>query len=84
MKEPSTFPLPLITRRKLSLCNGIDKKEIWIAYMGKVYDVTESRLWKGGKHYEHWAGQDLTEELKDAPHTEDVFKRYPLIGVLED
>lgn len=52
--------------------------------MGKVYDVTESRLWKGGKHYEHWAGQDLTEELKDAPHTEDVFKRYPLIGVLED
>lgn len=76
--------LPIITRRKLSLCNGTDRYEIWIAYEGLVYDVTESRLWRGGKHYEHWAGQDLTLELKDAPHTTEVFKRYPLIGKLEE
>ncbi len=84
MEKQVKHPLPVITRRKLSLCNGADKMEIWIAYKGKVYDVTESRLWKGGKHYEHWAGQDLTHELKDAPHTVEVFKRYPLIGILED
>ncbi|MFM8914246.1 MAG: cytochrome b5 domain-containing protein [Flammeovirgaceae bacterium] len=72
----------LITRAQLALRNGQDKPEVWIAFQGKVYDVTSSRLWKNGKHYEHWAGQDLTEELKDAPHTEEVFKKFGAIGRL--
>jgi predicted heme/steroid binding protein len=48
-----------------------------------VYDVTTSRLWFKGKHYEHWAGQDLTDELKDAPHTERVFERVKVVGRLD-
>lgn len=72
-----------ITKRQLSLRNGQDKPEIWVAYRGVVYDVTESRLWRNGKHYEHWAGQDLTEELVDAPHTNEVFKRFKAIGQLQ-
>ncbi len=75
--------LPLITRAQLALRNGQDKPEVWIAYQGKVFDVTRSRLWREGKHYEHWAGQDLTDELKDAPHTEDVFIKFKIIGKLE-
>ncbi|MBS1952164.1 MAG: conserved hypothetical protein with cytochrome b5-like binding domain [Cytophagales bacterium] len=74
----------LITRAQLALRNGQDKPEVWIAYLGNVYDATESRLWRQGKHYEHWAGQDLTDELKDAPHTEKVFERLALIGKLID
>ncbi len=73
----------IISRRQLSLHNGQDKEEVWIAYKGMVYDVSGSRLWRDGKHYEHWAGQDLTEELPDAPHTEEVFKRMPCIGILK-
>ena len=76
-------PLPIITRVQLSLRNGQDKPQVWIAYRGQVYDVSRSRLWREGKHYEHWAGQDLTDELKDAPHTEEVFSRFKLIGRLE-
>ncbi|MFN4084983.1 MAG: cytochrome b5 domain-containing protein [Spirosomataceae bacterium] len=71
-----------ITKQQLSLRNGQDKDEIWIAFQGKVYDVTGSRLWARGKHYEHWAGQDLTAELQDAPHTDHVFDRFPVIGLL--
>ncbi len=71
-----------LTISQLALRNGQDREEIWIAFKDKVYDVTESRLWKNGKHYEHWAGQDLTEELKDAPHTEKVFDRMTQIGVI--
>lgn len=71
-----------VTRSQLALRNGQDRDEIWIAYRGKVYDVTKSRLWQGGKHYEHWAGQDLTDELPDAPHTEKVFERFVQIGIL--
>ncbi len=71
------------TLQQLALRNGQDKPEIWIAYHGTIYDVTDSRLWKDGKHYEHWAGQDLTLELKDAPHTEKVFERLEKIGMLK-
>ena len=70
------------TKEQLALRNGQDKEEIWCAYKGNIYDLTNSRLWKDGLHYEHWAGQDLTEELKDAPHTEKVFEKYIIIGEL--
>lgn len=76
--------LPVYTKNQLALRNGQDKPEIWVAYQGLIYDVTESRLWKNGKHYEHWAGQDLTEELMNAPHTNAVFSRFKLIGSLKD
>jgi predicted heme/steroid binding protein len=75
--------LPEFTRSQLALRNGQDRAEIWVAYKGLIYDVTASRLWKNGKHYEHWAGQDLTIELKDAPHTERVFEKFKAIGQLK-
>ena len=71
------------SRAQLSLRNGQDKPEIWVAFKGLIYDVTASRLWRDGKHYEHWAGQDLTEELKDAPHTDTVFKKFTCLGKLK-
>lgn len=71
-----------ITRQQLSLRNGQDREEIWVAYKGCVYDLSASRMWRGGKHYEHWAGQDLTGELADAPHSEKVFERFQPIGKL--
>jgi predicted heme/steroid binding protein len=79
----STDLLPFITAAQLALRNGQDKPEIWIAYQGLVYDVTASRLWRKGNHYEHWAGQDLTHELKDAPHNEKVFDKFTAIGRLK-
>jgi len=74
--------LPLFSRAKLALRNGQDRPEIWCAYNGIIYDVSPSRLWRNGKHYEHWAGQDLTAELADAPHTEQVFARFIAVGKL--
>jgi predicted heme/steroid binding protein len=74
--------LPTFTRSQLALRNGQDKPEIWVAFKGIIYDVSKSRLWRNGKHYEHWAGQDLTHELKDAPHTQTVFDKFDAIGQL--
>ncbi len=71
------------TASQLALRNGQDKPQVWVAYKGLIYDVSGSRLWHTGKHYEHWAGQDLTEELKDAPHTRSVFEKFKVIGVLK-
>ena len=71
------------SHNQLALRNGTDKEEVWIAYKGLVYDVTHSTLWRNGKHYEHWAGQDLTEELADAPHNARVFEKFKIIGKLK-
>lgn len=71
-----------LTRSQLALHNGQDKETIYVAYQGLVYDVTSSRLWRNGKHYEHWAGQDLTPELADAPHSEKVFEKFETVGKL--
>jgi len=75
--------MTLYTTNQLALRNGQDRPEIWIAFNGVIYDVTKSSMWRNGKHYEHWAGQDLTEEMKDAPHAEEVFARFPAIGKLK-
>jgi predicted heme/steroid binding protein len=71
------------TKSQLALRNGEDKPDIWVAYKGLIYDVTQSKLWKNGKHYEHWAGQDLTDEMKDAPHQEWVFDKFDVVGFLQ-
>jgi len=73
---------PTYTKSQLALRNGQDKPEVWVAYKGVIYDVSRSRLWRNGKHYEHWAGQDLTAELPDAPHDEWVFQNLDVIGKL--
>lgn len=78
----NTDSLPLYTKAQLALRNGQDKPEIWVAYKGLIYDVAPSRLWRNGKHYEHWSGQDLTPELEGAPHTDKVFDRFTVIGKL--
>ncbi|MGB3104402.1 MULTISPECIES: cytochrome b5 domain-containing protein [Sphingobacterium] len=72
------------SKSQLALRNGQDKPQIWVAYRGFIYDVGESRLWKNGMHYEHWAGQDLTEELQEAPHSESVFSKFRIVGKLKD
>lgn len=72
------------TRSQLALRNGNDRDEIWFAYKGIIYDVTGNFHWPNGFHYKHWSGQDLTEELKDAPHTESVIKRLTVVGKLAE
>jgi predicted heme/steroid binding protein len=72
-----------ITVEELKQYNGKDGKPAYIAYQGKVYDVTDDFLWVEGDHQgEHTAGADLTEHMSSAPHLEDVLERVKLIGVL--
>lgn len=58
---------------------------ITVAYQGCVYDVSRSRLWRGGRHAKrHDAWQDLTEALAGAPHGPEVFESFvALEGVAE-
>jgi predicted heme/steroid binding protein len=70
--------------KELSKYNGKDGKPAYIAYQGFVYDVTNSFLWRNGKHQVlHQVGRDLTAELDDAPHGPDLLDRVQRIGVLK-
>ena len=69
---------------ELTTFDGKDGRKSYVAADGKIYDVTESRLWKNGKHANrHFAGADLTEALKSAPHGPEVLERYKQIAELE-
>ena len=71
------------TLEELAAADGTDGKPVYIAYQGRVFDVSHSPLWAGGRHMDrHRAGQDLTGEFADAPHGLEVFERYPQVGVL--
>jgi len=73
------------TREELARCNGEASAPAFLAYKGKVYDVSRNFLWQGGKHFViHQAGTDLTGSLEQAPHGEDMLERCPVIGKLAD
>jgi len=72
------------TPEELSSFNGKDRRPVYIALQGKVYDVSQSPLWSKGLHMNrHPAGRDLAGEISAAPHGTEVFERYPQVGVLK-
>jgi predicted heme/steroid binding protein len=71
------------TEEDLAQYDGKNGKPAYVAYKGKVYDVSTSFLWKDGAHQVlHRAGVDLTDALEQAPHGGDVFERFPVVGML--
>jgi predicted heme/steroid binding protein/uncharacterized membrane protein len=72
------------TLEALKSFNGENDQPIYIAYKGKVYDVSESKMWRKGMHMQrHQAGADLTTDIQAAPHEPDVLERYPQVGILK-
>jgi len=71
------------TEKEHAKYNGKNGKPAYVAYKGKVFDVSTSFLWKdGNQQVLHKAGEDLTVALQQAPHGEDVLKRFPVVGTL--
>ncbi|MFO7576793.1 MAG: cytochrome b5 domain-containing protein [Pelovirga sp.] len=72
-----------MTREELSGFDGRHGNPAYVAVSGIIYDVTKSGHWQDGNHEgAHQAGQDLTEELKSAPHVRAVIERFPTVGQL--
>jgi predicted heme/steroid binding protein/uncharacterized membrane protein len=68
----------------LSEYDGKEGRPVYIVHQGRVFDVSESKLWKGGLHMKrHHAGTDLTTDFGGAPHGLEVFERYPQVGVVK-
>ncbi|MEM5787603.1 MAG: DUF2231 domain-containing protein [Syntrophobacteraceae bacterium] len=72
-----------IDMEELAEKNGKEGKPVYIAYEGKVYDVSGSNLWKTGTHMKrHASGSDLTVDMGAAPHGPEVLERYPQVAMI--
>jgi len=73
------------TRDELAEYDGRDGAAAYVAYNGRVYDVTDSPMWEDGEHeFEHEAGADLTDEMENAPHGKESMNDFPVVGYLEE
>ena len=70
---------------ELEQFNGENGQPIYVAHQGKVFDVSNSKMWKGGLHMKrHHAGNNLTTDIKGAPHGPELLEKYPQVGVLKE
>jgi predicted heme/steroid binding protein len=85
LKAKGILNMRRFTKKELAQYNGKDGASTFIAYEGKVYDVSRSFLWQDGRHQVlYTAGADLTASLDQAPHGADLLERFPVIGLLTE
>ncbi len=76
------IPERIVSIQELKSNNGGRGSRKFIAHNGIVYDVTDCPKWRPDLHEQLiFPGQDLTDELEEAPHEEDVFLR-PCVKVI--
>ncbi len=68
--------------------DGKDGAKAYIAYKGKVYDVTGVKEWESGTHFGLSVGTDITEKLSgckkhELDFLEKQFASYPVVGNLK-
>ena len=81
-----SIPDNIVTEMELRSNTGERGTRKFIAYQGIVYDVTDCPKWRLEMHeFLHFPGRDLSIELEEAPHKEDVFSRpcVKIIGKLQ-
>lgn len=73
-----------MTKEELANFDGQEGKPVYVAVNNVIYDVSSSSYWADGDHVGiHKAGQDLTEDLKKAPHVRTLVERFPVVGTLD-
>jgi Predicted heme/steroid binding protein len=73
----------VFTLDELKKYNGENGNPAYVAVDGVVYDVTNARKWKNGKHQGVTAGNDLSKAIGSSPHGKNVLNNLPVMGTLK-
>lgn len=63
--------------------DGKAETPAYIAFRGKVYDVSSLKLWENGIHTKHLSGHDLTDAIAKAPHGEKKLESLEIVGTYD-
>ena len=77
-KQPSSEKT--FTASELAQYNGENGNPDYVAVDGVVYDVTS--VFTQGKHYTHYAGQELTNAFYTR-HAKSSITKYPVVGKIQ-
>ena len=73
--------MPDLSLAELKRFDGKNGNPTYVAIRGIVYDVSDHVLFLNGEHVGiHSCGKDLTVEISQAPHDEDVLSELKKIG----
>ncbi len=73
------------TLEELSQVEAETDTKVLVVVNGKVYDLSNSKKWAGGRHMgRHDAGKDLTAEISAAPHGLEVLERFDMVGTYRE
>ena len=78
---PTASSTKIFTKEELSKYNGQNGYPPYVAVDGIVYDM--SNVFKNGSHYQHVAGQELTNEFY-LRHAKSEITKYPVVGKLSE
>lgn len=71
------------TLDELKTFDGREGRPVHVAVEGKVYDLSQSELWKTGRHMDtHDAGADLSKDILDSPHGPSILEHFTIVGEL--
>ncbi len=72
--------MKMFTKEELKKFDGKDGRPAYVAYLEKVYDLTGIPESEHGDHYGHSFGMDLTVEMDEAPHDDNLVLTLPVVG----
>ena len=72
------------TRGELSDYDAQDDSPNYTGVDGLVYDMADYDMWDEGEHFDHEAGEYLTQEIHDSPHGITLMLGTPIAGALDD
>lgn len=68
------------TKDQLAKYDGLNGNPAYIAVSGVVYDVSNVKQWRTGRHQGYTAGLDLTDAIQQSPHGTSVLDGLPIVG----
>lgn len=82
MDEKTEENMLMLTLEQLSMYDGKDGNDAYIAVDGVLYDVTGVDAWTNGTHNGNMAGTDVSSVIDNAPHGDSVLEDLEVIGEL--